>query len=424
MSFNTLANFKIGDLFDIFSGVSKPRDQFGYGNPLVTFKDIFNNFFLPETLSGQVDTSENDIRSYSIKKGDIFLTVTSETIHELGMSSVALIDYPKATFNGFAKRLRLKPNIKIDIDLHFIGYYFRSQFIRNQIFQHSSQTTRANLNTSAINSIEINLPNIRVQVEIGRILKALDDKIDNNLRTNQTLEEIARIFFKEWFINFNYPNSERTKLNSDLGEIPINWKVGKIGEISYVQNGFAFKSSDFRAKGDIGIIKIKNINNNVVDITKTDFVDSAVLERLDKKFQIEDKALLIAMTGADVGKVGLVPYSERTLWLNQRVGMFKEKIPNGNLYLYFLLTSDVYNTVIQNNALGSAQPNISVSSIESIRAIIPTNELVFKFGELIKPVFQKILDNISENAILKKTRDSLLPKLMSGNIAVNISNDN
>jgi len=84
-----------------------------------------------------------------------------------------------------------------------------------------------------------------------------------------------------------------------------------------------------------------------------------------------------------------------------------------------LLSSDTYQTAIQNSALGSAQPNISATAIESIRAIIPPSELVEAFGKTIKPMFEKILDNLAENETLKNTRDSLLPKLMSGEIEVN-----
>ncbi|MCX8473492.1 MAG: restriction endonuclease subunit S, partial [Sediminibacterium sp.] len=221
---------------------------------------------------------------------------------------------------------------------------------------------------------------------------------------------------------FNYPNTDGNRKDSEFGEIPSDWEILGIGEVCYVQNGYAFKSNDFKEEGEVGIIKIKNINGNVVDIEKTDFVDANVVERLDKKFKIESGSLLIAMTGAEVGKIGLVPLTEKNLWLNQRVGMFKEKIAYGNLFMYLLLSSDTYQTNIQNSALGSAQPNISASAIESIRAIIPTAELIETFGKIVNPMFGKILDNLAENETLKITRDSLLPKLMSGEIDINISN--
>lgn len=422
MSSSEWTKYKIGELYDVFSGLSKPREEFGFGNPFITFKDVFGNYFLPENITSLVNSNLKEIKSCSVKKGDIFLTRTSETLHELGMSSVALKDYPNTTFNGFTKRLRLKDNINLRIDLLFLGYYLRSSIVRNQIAQHSSLTTRASLNSSAINSLEISLPEIFIQNKIGRILKSLDEKIENNLHTNQTLEEIAKTIFKEWFVNFNYPNADGSRKHCEFGEIPSDWQISGIGEVCYVQNGYAFKSNDFKEEGEIGIIKIKNINGNVVAIEKTDFVDSNVIERLDKKFKIESGSLLIAMTGAEVGKIGLVPLTEKNLWLNQRVGMFKEKVAYSNLFMYLLLSSDTYQTNIKNSALGSAQPNISASAIESIRAIIPPAELIEAFGKIVNPMFEKILDNLAENETLKITRDSLLSKLMSGEINLNISN--
>lgn len=143
-------NYKIEELYNISSGLSKSRSEFGFGNPFVTFKDVFYNYFLPKELENLANTSDKEIKSCSVKKGDIFLTRTSETADELGMSSVALKDYPKATFNGFTKRLRLKENIQVEIDPVFIGYYFRSSFIRTQFGMHSSMSTRASLNNDAI----------------------------------------------------------------------------------------------------------------------------------------------------------------------------------------------------------------------------------------------------------------------------------
>lgn len=314
-------------------------------------------------------------------------------------------------------------NVSEKFDKTFIKYILQNNTFQSFISTNASGTTIKNVNLGLIREYRFEAPiDIAIQQRIGFILSSIDEKIENNLNTNRTLEEIARTIFKEWFVNFNYPNADGGRKHSEFGEIPSDWAVFGIGEVCYVQNGYAFKSNDFKEEGEVGIIKIKNINGNVVDIEKTDFVDANVVERLDKKFKIESGSLLIAMTGAEVGKIGLVPLTEKNLWLNQRVGMFKEKIAYGNLFMYLLLSSDTYQTNIQNSALGSAQPNISASAIESIRAIIPTADLIEAFGKIVNPMFEKILDNLSENETLKVTRDSLLPKLMSGEIDVNISN--
>ena len=110
------------DLYDISSGLSKSRKFFGSGFPFVAFKDVMYNFFLPDELSQLVQSTEEEQTKCSVAKGDVFLTRTSETMNELGMSAVAIKDYENATFNGFTKRLRPKDDTLVP---EFVAYYLR-----------------------------------------------------------------------------------------------------------------------------------------------------------------------------------------------------------------------------------------------------------------------------------------------------------
>ena len=130
--------YKFSELFETASGLSKSRDQFGFGSLFLTFKDVFYNYFLPSELGDLANTNEKEQIRGSVKRGDIFLTRTSETLHELGMSSVALKDYPNSTFNGFCKRLRQKEDSKVKIHPEFIGYFLRSNSFRNEVSQHAT----------------------------------------------------------------------------------------------------------------------------------------------------------------------------------------------------------------------------------------------------------------------------------------------
>lgn len=230
--------YKLGELYNVTSGLSKPREEFGFGHPFVTFRDVFYNYFLPDELSELANTTEKEIKSCSVKKGDIFLTRTSETMHELGMSSVALKDYPNATFNGFTKRLRLKEDVDVEIDPVYIGYYFRTNEIRNQVDMHATMTTRASLNSTAINSIEISIPDIKHQIPIGKILKQLDDKIELNRRTNHTLEQMAQTLFKKQFVT-----------DIDPDNLPEGWKWGKYSDLVSIWTGKGLKRDELDEKG-------------------------------------------------------------------------------------------------------------------------------------------------------------------------------
>jgi type I restriction enzyme S subunit len=128
--------------------------------------------------------------------------------------------------------------------------------------------------------------------------------------------------------------------------------------------------------------------------------------------------LLIAMTGAEVGKIGIVPYTSNTLFLNQRVGSFKEKVNFSKWFSYFILSTDEYQSIINSSASGSAQPNISATQIENIELLLPCNDLIEMFGNYVNVLIQKILYNTQQIQTLTKLRDSLLPKLISGKILV------
>jgi type I restriction enzyme S subunit len=187
--------------YDIRSGLSKPAKDFGSGFPFLSFKNVFYNYFTPTELTELVQSSDKERLGCSVKRGDVFLTRTSETMNELGMSCVALKDYENATFNGFCKRLRPKKDTELVPE--YVGYYLRSPQFRNEMLAFSTMSTRASLNNEMISRLEISFPEPKVQEKIAHILRTLDKKIELNQKTNQTLEQMAQALFKSWFVDFD-----------------------------------------------------------------------------------------------------------------------------------------------------------------------------------------------------------------------------
>lgn len=180
-------SYKLGDLYEVHNGLSKSAQYFGSGFPFLSFSVVFKNYFLPEQLDSLVETSEREQHSFSINRGDVFITRTSETAEELGMSSVALKAYPKATYNGFTKRLR-PVHGECLVHPEFIGYYLRSPQFRNLFYAlTSSMSTRASLANGDLLAMQVMLPPISEQKRISRILLSLDSKIALNNRINHNL---------------------------------------------------------------------------------------------------------------------------------------------------------------------------------------------------------------------------------------------
>ncbi|HNC53600.1 MAG TPA: restriction endonuclease subunit S, partial [Accumulibacter sp.] len=179
----------LDELYEFSSGLSKPRSEFGSGYPFLSFKDVFHNSAVPKQLTELVNSTEQERIRCSVSRGDVFLTRTSETMDELGMSSVALADIANATFNGFTKRLRPKHPKRVAPE--FARYYFRCPAFRSEVDAMSSMSTRASLNNEMLARLTIVLPPFDEQEDIGQTLGTLDDRIDNLRQTNATLEAIA-----------------------------------------------------------------------------------------------------------------------------------------------------------------------------------------------------------------------------------------
>lgn len=219
---------KLGDLYEVHNGLSKGGKFFGSGFPFLPFSTVFNNWFLPETLPDSVQSTEKEQASYSILRGDVFITRTSETMDELGMSSVALKDYPTATYNGFTKRLRPVDNSLLP---EFIGYYFRSKEFRKKFVAFSTMTTRASLRNEDLLSLEVPVPELCTQRRVADILSAYDNLIENNRKQIKLLEEAAQRLYKEWFVDLRFPGYEHTKITDG---VPEGWEKSTVAAVSSI----------------------------------------------------------------------------------------------------------------------------------------------------------------------------------------------
>ncbi|HDR7854642.1 restriction endonuclease subunit S [Bacillus paranthracis] len=419
MSSNQRVTYKLEELYNCSSGLSKGRKEFGFGYPFLTFKEVFNNYFLPDTLENLANTTDKEREKCSIKSGDIFLTRTSETQEELGMSSVALKDYPEATFNGFTKRLRLKKTVDVDILPEYIGYYLRSPKIRKQMSSFSSLTTRASLNNSMINQIEIELPSMSEQKHIANILSTLDEKIETNNVINQKLKEMAQTIFKQWFVDLEFPNEEGkpyktsggTMIESELGMIPKGWEICSIYELTDIIYGAPFKSKLFNEVGEgYPLIRIRDL--------KTKAPNFYTSEKHTKATLVNRGDILIGMDAEFTPTI----WTGETALLNQRVLMMK---PNKEyIHKYFMYESiKPYMRFFENAKTGTTVIHLGKADIDTVKIVNPGKRVLLDFSNLINPIYIQILDKAAENMILRKIRDTLLPKLMSGEVSVSMEEE-
>lgn len=258
------------------------------------------------------------------------------------------------------------------------------------------------LNRNHIHEHLIRTPSLAEQKAIASVLASIDDKIDLLHRQNKTLGSMAEALFKQWFI--------------EGLEDKVTYSA--LGQLIKLQSGYAFKSKDFTDAGVYRVIKIKNISGNVVDIKETDFLNAKVGDVVAERFHLKTGQVLIAMTGAEIGKLGLIPKNKEKMLLNQRVGLITPQFHGAEYLAYLYLNSEIGQDYIQNAATGSAQPNISTSQIQSCPFPEINIELLKHHAKEIKIYFDKIVDNLGSMETLEKLRDTLLPKLMSGEVRV------
>lgn len=284
-------------------------------------------------------------------------------------------------------------------DADFLYYLICSPFVRNPAIKSMvGSSGRQRVQTDVVANLDIELPPIEEQEKIGRLLKTFDDKIKLNNEINNNLLEQALTLYATQFSSLEFN--------------------GCIGDYCSVKSGFAFKSSWWTNCG-VQVIKIGSINQDNLNLLECSYVDEDKADRA-KDFVVKAGDLLIAMTGATIGKFAMVPYSSEVLLVNQRVGKFflgnnpVEKLP----FIYCTLKQPkVYGEVV-NRGQGSAQPNISASDIMSIPCVIPSQDAINDFNDMSQPLFDLIISNQRENQQLSELRNALLPKLMSGELDV------
>lgn len=404
MSFNNSKQYSLSELYIISSGLSKSRKDFGFGYPFISFKDVFYNYFLPEKIENLANTTEKERNKCSIKYGDVFLTRTSETQEELGMSSIALKDYPNATFNGFTKRLRLKEKYWNDVNPIYVAYYLRSKYIRNQINGLSIMTTRASLNNSMIEKLIIELPEMEVQNAIAKILKKIDDKIVVNKKINKTLENMAQAIFKQWFVDFEFPNEDGEPykssggqmIESELGMIPEGWEVLALHDVIKISSGK-------RPKKRLSVMSEEFVYP---------LIGASSVMGYTTEHNFDEPILVIGR----VGTHGIVQKFNQKVWASDNTLVIRT--------VHYEYVSQILNQ-IDYKALnrGSTQPLITQTDIKNTRIVLPSSKILNEYEMLISKNYRLISNNLCQNSQLENLRDTLLPKLMSGEIRVPLDNN-
>lgn len=383
--------YKLIDLLESKTqGVNTTTDHISYvdkGYKIVQAKNIAPyNITFDESNFIDEDTFDRIKDNHKLHKGEVLYTNIGS---QLGNSAIYEFDDEAIiTWNV----MKLIPNKDI-IDNYYLCYLLNSN--KPNIKALNTSSTMPFVSGKELMKVEFDVPDLKTQQKVVKVLKNIEDKIKLNNEINNNLYELAIKYLKE--------------MQSD-DEVTLS-TFGKI------QGGYAFKSKDLLdTKTNNRIIKIKNLLNEIsADVVNSQFVEDEVIEKLDNKFKIQRGNVAIAMTGAELGKTGFI-YGFDNYYLNQRVGLVRGITREKELYLNILLLSQEFQDLLNSKGYGSAQPNVSTTDIENILIQNIEDENLVKFYEIVSPIYAKIILNCEENLNLEQLRDTLLPKLMNGEI--------
>lgn len=331
--------------------------------------------------------------------------------YQVRIDDLVMIRYGSQTAGKIARGFEgaiANNTFKITLDENKIDKNFAYFLLSNQKTYEHFQTIQGSSTMPAITfgmaaNLDIELPDLPTQTRIASILSSLDDKIELNRRTNHTLEQIAQTLFKKYFVD-----------DIDPENLPKGWINDKIGNhVNTILGGTpSTTNEEYWQGGNIPWINSGKANEFRV-IEPTSFITEKALRYSNTKL-LPKGTTIIAITGATMGQISRL---ELDSCANQSIVGVLENETMPSEFIYFWLKQNLVE--ILSHATGGAQQHINKNNINDTVVVVPLNDLINNFKQVTRPIFEKISLNCFENLKLQKIRDSLLPKLMSGEIEVN-----
>ena len=383
----TIADIQTGP----FGSQLHKEDYVESGTPIVTVEHLGNRVFTEQNLPRVSDCDKARLIKYTLSTGDIVFS---------RVGSVDRCSYVDKSHDGWmfsGRCLRVRPTELVDS--LYLYYYFcleeTKQFVRNI----AVGATMPSINTKLLGEVEIALPGLKNQKRIAAVLSSLDDKIENNQKLNDNLEQQAQSYFQELFVDNADPEWAIGTI-SDLGTVVGGSTPSKAKPEYYTESGIAWITPK-----DLSINKSKFVSHGENDITELGLKNSSAA--------IMPEGTVLFSSRAPIGYIAIAAGEVTT---NQG---FKSVVPKpeiGTPFVYFFLKNAL--PVIEGMASGSTFKEVSGSTMKNVPAVIPDAETLAKFSDFCAPIFaqQRILEE--QNQSLATLRDNLLPKLMSGEIDV------
>ena len=422
-------NALLGDICTIKGGKRLPKGKQLSSNktkhPYIKVKDMGENKYICLNSGFEYldDETFESISRYIVNENDLIISI----VGTIGL--IGLIDKSLESANLTENCVKLIDIKNVTND--FLYYYLKSPIGGYEIKKGVVGSTQPKLPIYNIQKIAISYPSISEQKAIAKVLSDLDEKIETNNKINKKLEEMAQAIFKQWFIDFEFPNEDGKPYKSSGGEmseseqgmIPKGWEYKKLDDVlNTIEAGNRPKGGAGNLTEGIPSIGAENIIGlGKYDYSKEKFVTEDYFNSM-KKGIVQSKDVLLYKDGAQLGRKTMFMdgFPHEKCCINSHVFILRSNNSISQSYLYFWLDQDYMTQNIINLNANSAQPGINQIQVKSLNILVPTKEIIEKFELTVNSLLDKLFVNCKENTKLANIRDTLLPKLMSGEIRVPI----
>ncbi|HCU7620530.1 TPA: restriction endonuclease subunit S [Staphylococcus aureus] len=384
---------KVGELLEFKNGLNKGKEYFGSGSSIVNFKDVFNNRSLnTNNLTGKVNVNSKELKNYSVEKGDVFFTRTSEVIGEIGYPSVILNDPENTVFSGFVLRGRPKSGIDL-INNNFKRYVFFTNSFRKEMITKSSMTTRALTSGSAINKMKVIYPvSAKEQRKIGDFFSKLDRQIELEEQKLELLQQQKKGYMQKIF-------SQELRFKDENSEDYPHWENSKIEKYLKERN----------ERSDKGQMLSVTINSGIIKFSELDRKDNSSKDKSNYKVVRKNDIAYNSMRmwqGAS-GRSnynGTVSPAYTVLYPTQNTS---------SLFIGYKFKTHrmIHKFKINSQGLTSDTWNLKYKQLKNINIDIPVLEEQEKIGDFFKKMDILISKQKIKIEILEKEKQSFLQKM-------------
>jgi type I restriction enzyme S subunit len=411
--------YKLGEIAnDVSYGYTESANEKPVGPKFLRITDIREGSINWETVP-YCPINEKDYIKNKLEIGDIVVARTGATT---GITETIKHNVD-AVFASYLIRFRINKEIA---NPFYVGYVLKSTFWKEYVGSIVSGSAQPGANAKQFSDFSLNIPDLPTQTAIAEILSSLDDKIELNNKINQELENLAQTLFKQWFIDFEFPNdngepyksSGGEMVDSELGEIPKGWEIATIEDITEIVTKGTTPTTiggKFTASG-INFIKVESLTEQGAFIkSKFGFIDEETNQLLRRSI-IQEGDVLFSIAGT-IGRVAVVTKDILPANTNQAIAIIRPNKVDSN-FLKLLMKSALIQNDTQSNVVQAVQANLSLGVIKATKFIKPSIPILSLFKSTLSEIFENVNLLTEETQELTNLRDTLLPKLISGELEV------